>query len=221
MEFNEQMAMRLTIAIFYILSAVILHALLFRFIKRSSQNSLASMLKADALQEEILHKAKDTEKLEILKYQFSVASEIKTYYRDLAVSYYQNYFVFTICSVVYTIITGVLVFVITATGWEHASYERKFLFLFTISLASFYYFLPNVLNNKVNLQKNMGGVKIFQGIQMDLLAYVDNPKPEPDTDAFIANVYKSMQNNYDYNITLDTSLLNKDPINNFKGIIGK
>jgi hypothetical protein len=36
-------------------------------------------MRADMLQEEIMNKIKDIEKLEVLRYQFNVAREIKTY----------------------------------------------------------------------------------------------------------------------------------------------
>jgi hypothetical protein len=203
--------------------AISIHFFSFKFIKKSSIKSLSFMDTADTLQDLVLNKSSENEKIKILITQFKISKVLKDYYRNLAVSYYQNYYVFTICSIVYTIILAMFGFLLAGKGWQNSNPNIKTIFLLTTVFASFYYFLPNVLNNRLNLQKNIDSVKIFQKNQFDILSFLNsiNKANESETDIFISNIYTTIKDNYDYNISIDTSLLNKNPLDNFKGLTGK
>ena len=223
MDFYLQHQYQILLSLLYIGIAVFIHLLSFKFIEKSSIKSLSSMDTVDTLQDSILNKASESEKIKTLITQFEISKVLKDYYRNLAASYYLNYYVFTICSIVYTIILAVSGFLLAGNGWQNSNPNIKTVFLLTTVFASFYYFLPNVLNNKLNLQKNTDSVKIFQKIQFDILSFLNsiNKTNENEIDIFISNIYTAIRDNYDYNISLDTSLLNKNPLDNFKGLTGK
>ncbi|MCO5949524.1 hypothetical protein [Mucilaginibacter flavidus] len=212
---------QIVMAVFYIAFAAIIHMLSFKFIRKAAPNILLPINEADEIQETLLNDGVvANEKIGIIIKQYKIAHKLKTYYRSLAVSYYQNYYVFTICSIVYTGLLAVALFVLAISGWKDSSENIKTVVLLTTLFASYYYFLPNVLNNRLNLQKNMDGVKIYQRIQFDILSFLNMAATTSaeETDKFITNIYNSFKDNYDYNITFDTTLLDKNPLDNFKGI---
>jgi len=208
------------IGILYSAFAVLIHLLSFRFIRKASKTVLLPIDQTDNLQEGILKKSSGIKKAETLIEQYNISSRLKFYYRNLAIAYYENYYVFTICSIVYTIFMAITIFLVAGDGWTNADISIKVLALMTIFFASCYYFLPNVMNNKLNLKKNMDGVKIFQKIQFDILSFLSriDTAEQDEINTFIANIYNSIKNNYDYNINLDTTLLDKNPLDNFKGL---
>ena len=66
----------------------------------------------------------------------------------------------------------------------------------------------------------MSGVKVFKKIQFDILSFMNTLDMHDETEAniFISNIYASIKENYDYNISFDTSLLSSNPLNNFKNL---
>jgi hypothetical protein len=216
----EQYLVPTILGVLYLIFAILIHVLPFRFIRKASKNILIPIDQADLLQENVLKNSVTNEKGKILVQQYEISKQLKSYYRNLAVSYYQNYYVFTTCSIVYTIFLAIVVFLVAGDGWQHSNLSIKVIVLMTILFAAYYYFLPNVLNNKLNLQKNMDGVKTFEKIQLDILSFLNriDKVDEEEISTFITNVYTSIKNNYDYNINFDTSLLDKNPLDNFKGL---
>src|SRR5579883_1733384 len=103
MTFEEQYLLPIVTGVFYFLFALFVHLLSSGFIKKASKNILQPIDQADDLQEEVLKHLNGNIKTTVLTNQFNIATQLKNYYRNLAVSYYQNYYVFTICSIVYTI----------------------------------------------------------------------------------------------------------------------
>lgn len=204
----------------YLFCAVMLHFSSFSFIKAASKNVLKPIDESDRIQDNIVQTVSENKKTSIIIEQFYIAKHLKSYYMGLATSYYQNYYVFTICSVIYTIFLTVNVFLIGENGWHNSSINLKVFTLLTINFAALYFFLPNVLNNKLNLQKNMSGVKVFKKIQFDILSFMNTIDRHDETEAniFISNIYASIKENYDYNISFDTSLLSSNPLNNFKNL---
>jgi hypothetical protein len=204
----------------YFVFAILIHFLSFRFIRKASKNILLPIDQVDILQEKMLKNSPDNKKVTILIDQFNISTHLKSYYRNLAISFYQNYYVFTICSIVYTIFLAIAVFLLAADGWKDSPPCIKVIVLMTLFFAAYYYFLPNVLNNKLNLQKNMDCVKFFQKLQLDILSFLNriNSIDENEIDIFITNIYIAIKDNYDYNISFDTSLLDKNPLDNFKGL---
>ncbi|MBK7389087.1 MAG: hypothetical protein IPN13_07890 [Bacteroidetes bacterium] len=192
------------------------------FMLTSSNKVLKPLIVADSLQNANLKSllADSIPKLKTLNIQYQTAQEIKTYYKDLAVSYYVNYYAFSICSILFTTLLTIAIFLVVNKGWQTSQLILKTFLLTTVVLSSIYYFLPNVLNNKENLQKNSDKVKAFQKIQSDILIFSNkyNQADKEKLDSALTSNYEQIILNFDFITTIDNSKLNSNPQDLLKSI---
>ena len=210
-------------SILYMVFAVLVHIISFKSFGKTLRKLLIPIDKAGSLQDEVLDNLAKDAKTEILIKQFFISKSLKFYFRNLAVTYYQNYYVFSICSIVYNIILAIMILLVAGEGWVHTNDIVKALVMLTILLAAFYYFLPHVLKNEMNVQKNLEGVKKYQIIQFDILSFLSaiDTKTDDETNKFISDTYDSIKNNYSYNIDFDTALIDKNPLDSLKNFTHK
>ncbi|HWH63830.1 MAG TPA: hypothetical protein VNS50_11170, partial [Ginsengibacter sp.] len=73
----------------------------YRYMNKESITALSPLNLADSIQNSIINSTlKDTAaKIVTLKRQYLISDKIKTYYKGLGVTYYTNYYAFTICSI--------------------------------------------------------------------------------------------------------------------------
>ncbi|MFD2938237.1 hypothetical protein [Spirosoma flavum] len=142
---------------------------------------------------------------EIINRQYKSAKLLKNYYYELAVIYNNNYYKFSACFVVFSALLAVIVFLIAQKGWATSDAIIKVLFLLVSTTASFYYVMPLVFNNKENLQKNIDKIKIFQGLQSDILTFSSSidKASQKKIDSMIVNINSRIKDNYDFPITID------------------
>lgn len=187
----------------------------FGFMKNASKEILTPLEEADSLQENALKFSiqDSTLKLKILCHQYHVSNYIKKYYKNLAVSYYINYYAFSICAILFTTLLTLAVFLVASKGWLNSSQLLKTFLLTTLMISSIYYFLPNVLNNKENFQKNSDKVKVFQKIQTDILIFLNtfNKNDKLKMDSTLTSNYNQIISNYEFITTIDNSKINSNP----------
>jgi hypothetical protein len=192
----------------------IVHTTSFSFMESASKRVLKPLRTVDSIQQTIadttLYKA--DLKTVTLKKQYGIAEEIKKYYTNIGASYYQNYYAFTICSIFLTTLLTIAIFLLANKGWQNSSIVLRSFLLSTIVLSSIYYFLPNVLNNDKNLEKNMDKVLTYVKIQSDILTFsnVIEKATEAQIDSVIAYNYKEISDNLSFPSNIDdTSLQDK------------
>ena len=119
------------------------------FMQLESDRVLSPLNSVDLIQNQIIDSTlkEPTLKITTLKKQYLICGEIKSYYKALGVSYYINYYAFSICSIVFITLLTIAGFLIVTNGWQNSALVLKSFLLTTIVLSSIYYFLPNVLNN--------------------------------------------------------------------------
>lgn len=216
MEFiKKEKVQALVLVISLIIMAAILQLISIKFMGTASLNVLKPVAAADSIQMVILNSnISDTSlKGRTLKNQFLICQKIKDYNKGIAISYYVNYYAFSLCSILFITLLTIAVFLVANKGWQNTSILLKTFLLTTIVLASIYYFLPNVLNNKENFQKNTDKVKAFQKIQFDILAFAGtiNQVSQAKIDSTLNSNYNQITTNFDFISTIDASKLNSNP----------
>lgn len=151
-------------------------------------------------------------KLKTLKSQYETAQEIKSYFMNVALTYYLNYYAFSICSIIFTTLLSIAVFLVANKGWQTSPLILKTFLMTTVVLSSIYYFLPTVLSNKDNIQKNLNKVIVYQKIQSDILSFSStyNPTDDCKTDTILKSNYDKIVSNFDFIITIDDSKLSSN-----------
>jgi hypothetical protein len=185
------------------------------FMLNASNQVLKPLSRADSLQYANFRITinDSSPQLKTLNSQYETAQEIKSFYKVLAISYYVNFYAFSICSILFTTLLTVAIFLVVNKGWQSSPLTLKTFLLTTVVLSSIYYFLPNVLSNKENLQKNSEKVIAFQKIQSDILSFssVYNPEEKVNLDSILINNYNQIILNFDFITIIDNSKLNSNP----------
>ncbi len=179
------------------------------FMKEASVKVLKPLDSADSIQNQIINESLtgSSVKISTLKKQYLISEQIKKYYRQLGTTYYVNYYSFSICAIVFVTLLTVAVFLMVNKGWQNSSLLLKTFLLANIILGSVYYFLPNVLSNKDNINANMLKIKEFQKIQsdiMDISVRVDKLN-EKEIDSAIQSNFDRITANIDFPTTIDNS----------------
>lgn len=166
------------------------------FMKEASAKVLKPLDSADSIQSQIINRSLTGSSVKILtlKNQYLISEQVKKYYRQLGTTYYVNYYSFSICAIVFK-------------GWQNSGLLLKTFLLANIILGSVYYFLPNVLSNKDNINANMLKIKEFQKIQSDIMnisVRVDKLN-EKEIDSAIQNHFDRITANIDFPTAIDNS----------------
>lgn len=153
-----------------------------------------------------------------LKYQYYSSKYLKKYFMELAIIFNENYYKFSICFIVSSILLSISLFLIVQKGWSNSSFFIKEFFLLSVFISSIYYFLPIVLNSQDNIRQNIEKVKIYQGIQLDILSYqnIFDSLNRTQRDTVITNINNRIKNDYDFLISIDPSKVNISPLESIK-----
>ncbi|PRB02247.1 hypothetical protein CQ046_13485 [Chryseobacterium sp. MYb7] len=180
-----------------------------RFMEDSSVKVLEPLDKADSIQNQVINASLSgsSVKISTLKKQYLMSEQVKRYYRQLGTTYYVNYYSFSICAIVFATLLTVAVFLMVNKGWQNSGLLLKTFLLANIVLSSVYYFLPNVLSNKDNINSNMLKIKEFQKIQSDIMKIAVNAGKldEKKMDSAIQNHFERIGANIDFPTTIDNS----------------
>lgn len=208
---KKQQSLAILISIGLIAFIAIVHGASFSFMRSASNNVLQPLNNVDSIQRTIadttLYKA-DVKTMTLRK-QYTMAEEIKRYYTRIGASYYQNYYAFTICSIFLTTLLTIAIFLLANKGWQNSNMVLRSFLLTTILLSSIYYFLPNVLNNGQNVEKNMDKILVYVRIQSDILTFANeiDEASEQDIDSVIAHNYREISDNISFPSNIDDSSL--------------
>lgn len=160
-------------------------------------------------------------KIIILKNQYDACQKIKDYYNGVGITYFRNYYAFSICSVLFTTLLAIASFLVINDGWQKAGIVLKTFFLTTILISSFYFFLENVLENKKNLATNLQKAKIFQHTQFNILYFANSPDvaKTDSLNKFLKNNYADIAENLDLLTTdINTDELGGNPGKDLRGL---
>ncbi|HTF81845.1 MAG TPA: hypothetical protein VL947_08975 [Cytophagales bacterium] len=194
-----------------------------KYIRDNSAEIFAPLRKADSIQVSIFNNTlvDTTRQMKILKSQYEVCERLKVYHTNLAVIYYRNYYAFSICSILFTTLLTIAVFLVANSGWQNASLLLRTFLLMTILMASIFYFLPTVLNNKNNLQSNVDKIKTYYKVQSNILNFSNlyiSSKKKLKADSAISSHNIIITNNFDVSITIDDSKISTNPADMLQGI---
>lgn len=183
------------------------------YMGNSSIKIISPLNEVDSIQQLIIDQSltKSTLKTNTLKRQYLICSKIKTYYENISIAYYKYYFAFSLCSIVFTTLVTVGIFLISNKGWKNSDLVLKTFFLTTIVLSSIFYFLSNVMNNKENLNNSTDKIIKLEKIQLDILK-VANKIDQLDTlqiDTLIETHYNQISSNLEFITKIDNKQLNE------------
>lgn len=205
----------ISLVAFFILFAVILDEGSFKYIKNKSTEMLVPIDSADKIQDKIIQLTINDSlyKASTIKNQYYVSKQLKHYYMNMAITYNNNYYRFSICFVVYTTLLTIILFLVAAKGWQNTNIFLKAFFLLTTLLTSFYFFVPNVFNNKENLQNNLQKVIVFQRLQSNILSFSNtlNQTDKKKVDSMITSINDTIKYNYNFIINIDPQKVNFTP----------
>jgi hypothetical protein len=190
------------------------------FAQGVSMDKMVHLRLADSILKTSLDKSQDPN-LAVLKNQYAACREIKRYYNGLATAYFQNYFGFSVCSVLFTALLAIASFLVVNDGWQKADPLLKTFFLTTVLISSFYFFLASVIENKKNVETNLNKAKTFETIQLNILSDANNKNlANADTlNKFIRSNYSDIADNLDLVTTdINTDELGGNPTKNLKGL---
>jgi len=211
---ENETALAVIVAVTLLVLAIGTQKWAFRFMKNASEEMLAPLNSADSIQSLIMNASLNdaSAKVSTIGKQYLICDKIKSYYTGLGVSYYINYYAFSICSIIFITLLSIAVFLIANKGWQNSPVVLKSFLLTAIVLSSVYYFLPNVLKNEENLKNNMEKVKVFEKIQCDILSYLNKISREDAArvDSSITAYYDRISGNLDFLTAIDDSKLNSE-----------
>lgn len=211
---TKQSTLAAFVCVGLILLAVVTHMSSSSFMESAAINMLAPFETVDSIQKQIIENSlSDLDpKMSILKKQFLISGEIKSFYLSVGVAYYKNYYTFSICSILFITLLTIAGFLIANKGWQNSSLILKSFLLTTIVFSSVYYFLPEVLNNKENLNDNIKKVVEYEKIQSDILT-IANRIEQMDSiqiDSSITYNYERISSHLDFLTKIDDSQLQNE-----------
>ena len=192
----------LLLIVFFAITFTVLDQGSMYYMRRETTFIETKIDKADLVQDKLIPipSTTDTSKINYLKAQYYMSKHLKKYFMSLAATFNSNYFKFSVCFTVSSILLSIAIFLIVQKGWSLSQYPIKVFFIASVFTSSLYYFLPLVFNNKDNVQKNIDKVKIVQGIQTDIVSYYVsfNNLSKSKQDTVIVQINNRIKDNYDF-----------------------
>ncbi len=151
--------------------------------------------------------------MQYIKEQFLLASQLKTVFKEMTLEYFRNYYAFSVCFTIFMTMLIIAGFLVAHQGWANCPIKTKTFFVFSALFASFYYFMPKVMNNSANITKAIQQQKAYEGIQLDILTF-GTTADTADThkmDSMIAVTDRAIKMNYTFAISIDPSQVGMTP----------
>lgn len=112
-----------------------------------------------------------------LKEQYEIAREIKDSHMMIAFHYTVYNYGFTIFFTVFSVITGILGFLLVKKGWDNTqNFYLRASFLLSFFFSSLFGIFPRVMSNEDNVKNNLSKYHLYTGIQMDLYTLAKDNK---------------------------------------------
>lgn len=112
-----------------------------------------------------------------LKKQFNFISKLKEPYIVTAKKYSSFNYSFSIFFTFFSILTGVIGFVIVKKGWDNVeNFYLKTSFLISFFFSTFFGVLPKVLGNEENIKNNVTKYNYYSGLQLDIYTLLNDNK---------------------------------------------
>jgi hypothetical protein len=112
-----------------------------------------------------------------LKKQFNIIEKMKEPYIVTAKKYSSFNYSFSIFFTFFSILTGVIGFVIVKKGWDNVdNLYLKISFLISFFFSTFFGVLPKVLGNEENIKNNITKYNFYSGLQLDIYTLINDNK---------------------------------------------
>lgn len=213
--FKDETTRAVGLVLILLLIAAITQLSSLGFMKDASKRVLIPLDYADSVQNTIINIPNiHSNKIIILKKQYIIATKTKEYYQGIAISYYYNYYAFTICGILFATFLTIAVFLVANKGWQNCSLVLKTFLLANIVLSSIYYFLPNALKNEENLKNNIEKIRMCHDLQTDILSFLNTYYEKETTnkqiDSAIITNFKRISKDRDFLNSIDNSKISSE-----------
>lgn len=112
-----------------------------------------------------------------IKEQYKITKELKDAYMMIAFHYSVYNYGFSIFFTIFSVITGILGFLIAKKGWDNSqNFYLRSSFLLSFFFSSLFGILPGVMNNEENIKTNLGMFHKLSGLQLDLYTLAKDNK---------------------------------------------
>lgn len=114
----------------------------------------------------------------VFKAQQKIMSMRKEHYLNLSSIFFRNYYAVLIILMLYSVVGGVVVFLLVNKGWKESSPILKALFLAIIMVVTFCGFFPSVFKQESNFNENIKYYMNYTKAEMniiDQLSRFENP----------------------------------------------
>jgi len=140
------------------------------FYNNSARDVKGALLEKDSIIEKAIYKMPYTGKeAEQIKEQYEISREIKDSYMMIAFHYTVYNYAFSIFFTVFSVITGLLGFLLVKKGWDNTkNFYLRAAFLVSFFFSTIFGVFPRVMNNEENVKNNLSQYHLYSGYQMDL-----------------------------------------------------
>ena len=170
--------LKVIFSFFLLVIPIMIFLMTINFFKGQSNEMEKIFKEKDSIVENSVYSFKSNIKeIKQLKEQFEIVNKIKKPYFTTAKKYSSYHYTFSILFTLFSILTGILSFLILLKGWENVnSFYLKSAFLVSFFWVSLFGILPNVLGNNQNIKNNLGKYNFYNGLHLDIYSLINDNK---------------------------------------------
>ena len=155
----------------YIVLSVLLVSFLFfsvtlPYYENSARDVKGSMIEKDSIIEKAVYAMPfEGPESDQIKEQYEIAREIKDSHMMIAFHYTVFNYGFTIFFTIFSVITGILGFLLVKKGWDNTqNFYLRASFLISFFFSSLFGIFPRVMSNEDNVKNNLAKYHLYTGI---------------------------------------------------------
>jgi hypothetical protein len=205
----------------FLIFTIVVYGVSYKYVNHVSTSALTQINYVDTIETKgmnLTFQHQTNRKILFLENQYKVAGQLKNASKEVATQYFKNYYAFTVCFTLFSAFLSVSVFLVGHKGWQHADDKLKTFLMLSIIFSSFFYFMPKVMNNEQNMYTTIEKQRAFQGIQLDILSFV-NSGDTTRADSMVNRVDNAIKRNYGFMILIDPSAVG-NPIDQLNTAMG-
>jgi hypothetical protein len=205
----------------FLICTIVVYCLSYKYVTHVSIGALNQINQVDTIENkglELTFKNLHSSRLMFLENQYKAAGQLKSSCKEVALLYFKNYYAFTVCFALFSAMLSVSLFLVAHKGWQHADDKLKTFVMLCVVFSSFFYFLPKMMNNESNMYKNIEKQRAYQGIQLDVLTFV-NSGDTARADSMINHVDNAIKKDYGFMIAIDPTAVS-NPLDQLNSTLG-
>ncbi|NQY05493.1 MAG: hypothetical protein HRT68_04620 [Flavobacteriaceae bacterium] len=167
----------LYVVIILAITTVVFFSLVQRYINTGQKVTEIFESKDCILENAVFEVSSTQPEIKQLKEQFLVIAEIKNSYLFMAEKYSAFNYTFSIFLTLFSIISGILGFIILKKGWDNIkNYYLKASFLIAFFCSTLFGVMPSVFSAKENIKNNLTKYYFYSGLQVDIYGLAKDNK---------------------------------------------